>query len=378
MSYYTSRNYYTRPYKIPAHTGSVPIPDPYALWNNDVSEGCLTEYIAYREELPVTRSIVGMFLDDMELDEKLEDTKSLGNVVFSCTDGIYDTGYDLGTLARHFHLLNDMLSENVLPEKEVSGGYTLPLPYTIQEVHYVMLGLSWTPSEPHVRIGKCYRCLQFLRPRDTAYYMRYNWEIGENGLRVDEGELTLKETREFMLEVSHGLDDVTRVYLSKYCRITGSFVIGPLVSHILRDATQCVTNEQARLLSILLVEKPSVYLALLCNTSLAVDNNLVLDALGKIQLNDNAEGLDDEDWRGIQKCLFRGLQFVVNLGRWQTYLRVVAVLGWGQWFPAPEKQFICPKMEMYRLHYAFPLNTYEWMDNEMKKYVETANYALSS
>ena len=369
MAYYTSQDFYTRPYRIPAHTGSVKVPSKYILWNNCVYEGNLTEYIAYRQGLPVTRVLVENYLDDLNVDEELGETKSLGNVIFSCNDNICDTEYDLSTLSRHFHLLNDMLSENILPEKDGNGNYVLPLPFSKEEVEGALSGLRYMPGiEPGV-VTYCYRCLQYLRPRDTAYYMRYHWQIGEKGecgLCVGNGQLTLKETKEFMMEVSHGLDDDTRAYLGKYIKITSSLVLGPLVSHILRDIEWRPIGENgASLLAILLAEKPSVYLALMCSAK-SISYPLVFANLRVISLNDQGEGLIDKDWIRVQKILSEGLTLVPD---WQTYLRVVVILGWGEYFPKPEN-FNCPDLGRYG---KLPTVTCDWMTDEMKGYLEAAS-----
>jgi hypothetical protein len=364
--YFTSRDYYRRPYRIPLPEGKIHI-DPYRLYNNDVSEGSVTEYIAYRQGLPVTRRLVWDYYIDMELEGEPGDTISLGNVFFSCENGTYDTKFDLSTLGRHFELIGDMVDDkSFVFDKDTSGNITIPLPYNMIDVRAALAILCWRSSDDFQPMP--YRCLRFLRPKDTAYYMRYAWVTGDGGLMTMDGELTRSETVEFLTKiVAAGLDGDTRLYLSKYNRLTMSNTLGPLVMHIMKDYPVCY-----KLLEWLLVDKPSVRLYLLCEGG-SSSTELILEATKK--LDDNAEGLDDKDWECVQSYLYG---IILAIKTEEEYLRVMTLLGWDEYFPRLE--FEHPHLDRYygtNKISKLTLCTLSWMDAKMKNCVRLADSEIS-
>ena len=364
--FYGSSGYYTRPYRIPVPAGSTQKIDSRNLWNEDVPEGYVSEYIAYRQGLPVTQPMVWMYVKEMGLVEHV-DAKSLGNVAFVCSDTTYYTPYDLSTLARHFDLI-DNIAEHTTPEKDGNENHLIPMSHTSEEMQKVLDGIMSRPTRLLLPEFP-YRCLQFLRPRDTSYYMRYNWKMAEKGLITTSGELSTEETMSFLREVSLGLDEETRAYLSDYNRITGSTVIGPLVAHIVRTNHGIADKEDLRLLRFILADKPSTYLVVLCK--MEVDYNLLLAELDTLQLNDGGEHLTARDWHKVQETCQWALSHTTN---WQSYLRVVAIMGWHEYFPSLEG-FVFPIVsQLYSAHNK--LKPLSWMDDKMKNHVNRANQGV--
>ena len=364
--YYSSRDYYSRPYRIPVPIGSTQKIDPREMLGEDIPEGCITEYIAYRQGLPVTEAMVQQYIQQMGLNEIIENVKSLGDVVFSCTDEMYYTEYDLSTLSRHFDLI-DNIREHTTQEKDENDNHVIPIDFSSEEMIRALSGILYSPSRLSSSTACLpYRCLQFLRPCDTAYYMRYRWEMGEKGLLTTTGELNKEETLSFLREVSYGLDDATRAHLSTYTRIASSSVIGPLITHIVSGEKYDTSPGALQLLRLLLADKSSIYLAVLCKIPL--DYEALLAEVSNIQLDDAAEGLTDNDWHNIQSRLLALLHHIPN---WKLYLRVMAILGWSDYFPAPDN-FIFPMLDQVR-PITGELHLLDWMDETMKNHVYRAD-----
>lgn len=372
MAYYTTRDYYTRPYRIPVGTGPVKIPDSSLFNDAYIREGAITEYIAYRQGLPVTKSLVEWYINDMELEEEIEDVKSLGSIAFICKDSIYACGFDISTLTRHFGLLADMLTENMLTEKNKEGDIVVPLPFTWQEMDNALTGITWVPSYDieEGELSSCYRCLQFLRPRDTAYYMRYTWRMGEKGMLSLEGELTPTETVQFLREVSMGLDEETKMYYSKYSRRASCSVLGPIVSYLMREERR--DSGTYKFLALLLAERPSLYLYLLCLSK--YNNEDLLEAINTMNLTDYAEGLSDNDWWKVQRRLYNLLDSVDN---WPAYHRILVILGWDMFFPVLE-DFVCPKLGRHSIGHAVYFKIGTWMTEDTIALLQKTTIELSS
>src|SRR5579864_9179731 len=107
MSSFHTSDIYTRPYIIPLPV----LEDGRRLGlTRDVlfyiSEGAITEYLAYIQGLPATPFLVNSFLNltGWVQQKKWDKHKSLGSVVFQCSNGEYRSCYDLSTLARTFEL----------------------------------------------------------------------------------------------------------------------------------------------------------------------------------------------------------------------------------------------------------------------------------
>jgi hypothetical protein len=333
--------------------------NPKLLRTNNVPEGALVEYLAYREGLPVTKRLVDSY---MQLVGSLEDVEavSLGNVVFDCENAPYDTQLDLSTLSRMFGLVDDLVKDGMLREKDEKGNFVIPLPYMDHYARLALSGLYWSPNGTSYRVP--YACLQFLRPRDTAYYFRYAWAVGEDGCILTwERKLTKQETLNFVEEVSLGLDEETRAEHGDYNRLTGSTKLGPVISYLtLRTSRSLDLPELFRLL---LPGQPSLHLYLSCLVGVL----LVPTGINALQLDDNGSNLNQKDWHRIQKYLYKVLRVVTD---WEAYRRVMVILGWGIFFPKVEG-FICPVLTPYRRvkDPKHPLEVKPWMDETMKSYV---------
>ena len=404
MSFLHTTNHYSRPYRIPVPEG-VEVPDIREFREQLLYEVCIGEYIAYKQGLPVTRERVDEFLavtgwDASTEREKRREAKSLGNVIFSCTPTnddrphLYPTGYDLGTLARHFHLIDDMREEGML-EKDENGCYVIPLPFPYEFVWAALAGMRRTPFRFHVHplLSHAYRCLQFLRPKDTSYYFSFQWACQQDGrlivtepewtmeeamlrLREERSNLTEEATLQFMREVSLGLDDETRSFYSKYTRLTGCSIIGPIVSYLCGNGR---THSLYSALELLLADRPSVYLYIACKTMSKSWVNSITDLVSKTQLADYGGNLVEKHWRVIQE---RILQVLDDKWEpkcdWHTYLRCMCILGWGKHFPKPD-DFTCPKIDAYRTKDGvYKLPDFLWMTLEQRMYVEAASRALTA
>jgi hypothetical protein len=332
MTYYTSLNYYTRPYKIPVPEGQKNV-DYTKLFKQDLKQGQVSEYIAYKQGLPVTRHLVEKYANNTPFGEVIGDTTSLGNVVFSCTDGTYDTKLDLSTLSRHFGLVKDLLDDGML-KKDEQGIITIPIQLTIQNISSALKGIY---AEPRwmVTCKLPHYALLVLRPIDTSYYFRYQWYMKWDVLETDTTNLTHEEMYKFFVGISLGLDEDTRAYYSKYTRMCGA-VIGPIVGYILRNPSFYGGHD---LSSVALNDKPSVYLYIMC--SISADVMGILKLVRTIQLTDNAEGLDMVDWGSIQKRLYLLLRDAYKLDC-NTFHRIGAILGW-----ITLEDFHCPMFEPY-------------------------------
>jgi hypothetical protein len=342
-------------------------PDDNPLWvesfnrlkSEGVLEGEVAEYLAHLQGLPITRSLARGYIRKMQLPtDTTENAKSLGYVVFSCSDGLYTTNQDLGTLARYFELIDDVLQHTTL-EKDENGGIIIPISLSIEMVRVALQGIYYYGR--HLSNSIPYYALLHLRPRDTAYYMRYRWEMGEKGLKTLNGELSEEKTVEFLMDVSRGLDDYTRAYLSNYNRIVGCTLLGPLISHI-------VEWKDDRLLGLLLKHKPSIHLYVASTTSTDV-----VKLLPTIHLTDNGEGLSNEDWEKIQERMYFHLQHAQN---WDEYMRLTAILGLNGHFIPPYESFTCPYEVTYPRAHLLKLPILPWMDEDMTNCVTAANESL--
>jgi hypothetical protein len=331
-----------------------------------IYEGAVSEYIAYRQGLPVTPMLVAGYIDLMSLDEEVKDVKTLGQVKFDCKDGPLTSEYDLGTLSRHFDLIEDMMDDNMLQKGE-DGLISIPISFTKIEMTLAVAGIAWTPQELYHGIDVLpYYCLRFLRPKDTAYYMRYDWITDENGLVVMDKTLTREETLSFLYEISAGLDNDTRAYLSQYTRVAGH-ALGPLITHITRTNLSFSTANFIGNLNLLLDKRPSLHLLVLCRE--AFDREHIVKMISKLELNDNAEGLSEKDWHKIQSRLANCLGAVKDR---KTYVKSATILGLGRFFSS---DVVCPIFKQnnrfFRDNNTIPILL--WMDNDMKNYVARAN-----
>jgi len=284
-------------------------------------EGCVTEYIAYRQGLPVTKSLVQRYVTDMGVDEELGEMKSLGNVVFECKDKSYATGLDLSTLCRHFDLIDDLWKDGML-KQDNEGNIVIPIDFPYDDVWSAIRGISRRARNLVNLTIFPYYCLRFLRPKDSSYYMRYYWHLYKNQLRIDKDvELSEAGTVSFMLDVSRGLDEDTRAHLSKYSSMVGP-LLGPLVTHLHRWVQEYVDWVNLR---ILLVDRPSAYFYLVCLAH--PKRERIIEELEHLRFTDNGEGLTHKEWEKIQQEVFTHMWWMRDNDT-LIYRYVAAILGW--------------------------------------------------
>lgn len=216
------------------------------------------ELLAYYRGEPITTSLVevGRLSICHYGHESIPPRDDQHKITFKCSDGDLVKIVNIHTLCRQFDLIADLYELN-------NDVREFTLPFRREELSRAIVtteGELEGSREPPIE------CLKFLRPRRTEYYLQYEmWNGGDE---------------KFWRMVGSGLEEETRMHLSRFARIFPDKELYPIVDWVVR-------LEKSELLHRLLENKaPSVLLWCLCHLDDRDSRQRAIDLVKKGSFND--------------------------------------------------------------------------------------------
>lgn len=136
--------------------------------------------------------------------DDVEDTSNASDDYFSfaCSDGLYESTWNKHTLARHFHLIEDYISE-----------YTedTSIPISSQTVDEVTRTLdTYFGMGGDGTVGECLDVLNLLNPKSQwAYFESFGWDLPAHSLLALSKPFTYDDLSSFLesFSLDHGADN---------------------------------------------------------------------------------------------------------------------------------------------------------------------------
>lgn len=133
-----------------------------------IREAWIAEVDRWARGLDSEGSLVDNAIIEME-DEHgkivLQVSEKTRKYVFCCSDGEVISRFSSSILERTFHLIRDLFSSTEKVE-------SISVPFTSKEIRGALWGVKMKSAIP--RLDPYAKCIDFLQPIDSTYYLRYN------------------------------------------------------------------------------------------------------------------------------------------------------------------------------------------------------------